>query len=105
MSQLLNPASLENTQEDVHASMGAELPIGDYQDCPAEELFERIVVAKKSLGDQVLVLGHNYQRDEVIVHADLRGDSLLLSKLAAERSEFPYVVFAVCISWPRRRIF
>ena len=40
-----------------------------------------------------MILGHNYQRDEVIEHADFRGDSLLLSKLAAERSERPYVVF------------
>ena len=40
-----------------------------------------------------MVLGHNYQRDEVIEHADFRGDSPLLSKLAAERSERPYVVF------------
>ncbi len=69
------------------------LPITDYQDRPDDELFERIVAAKKTLGNQVLILGHNYQRDEVIVHADLRGDSLLLSKLAAERSEFPNVVF------------
>ena len=66
-----------------------ELPISDYEGLSDEELFERIVVAKKTLGDQVLMLGHNYQRDEVIVHADLRGDSLLLSKLAAERSEYP----------------
>jgi len=71
----------------------ATYPITDYQDRPAEELFDRIVEAKKTLGSQVLILGHNYQRDEVIVHADLRGDSLLLSKLAAERSEFPNVVF------------
>ena len=70
-----------------------ELPILDYQDLPPQELFERIVVAKKALGDQVLMLGHNYQRDDVIVHANLRGDSLLLSKLAAERSQHPYVVF------------
>ena len=70
-----------------------ELPITDYQGCSNEELFERTRAAKKSLGDQVLILGHNYQRDEVIVHADLRGDSLLLSKWAAERSEHPYVVF------------
>ncbi|MBH0201383.1 MAG: quinolinate synthase NadA [Nitrospira sp.] len=40
-----------------------------------------------------MILGHNYQRDEVIQHADFRGDSLLLAKLAAERSERPYIVF------------
>lgn len=70
-----------------------EFPITDYQSRSLEELSERTTTAKRALGDQVLVLGHNYQRDEVIVHADLRGDSLLLSKLAAERSQHPYVVF------------
>jgi len=77
----------------VSTSLITELPITDYHDLSEGELFERIVAAKNSLGKQVLILGHNYQRDEVIVHADLRGDSLLLSKLAAERSEFPHVVF------------
>ena len=68
-------------------------PIGQYQSLSAPELYERTMAAKRSLGHRVLVLGHNYQRDEVIVHADLRGDSLLLSKLAAEHSDYPYVVF------------
>ena len=93
MSQLLHPAHVNIEESGVNAVMSSELPIADYQDRSAEELFERIVVAKKFLGNQVLILGHNYQRDEVIVHADLRGDSLLLSKLAAEQSEFPHVVF------------
>lgn len=70
-----------------------ERPITDYQALAPAELFERTATAKRMLADQVLVLGHNYQRDEVIVHADLRGDSLRLSKLAAERSQHPYVVF------------
>jgi quinolinate synthase len=68
-------------------------PIADYQQLSAEELFCRTVEAKRVLGDRVMILGHNYQRDEVIEHADFRGDSLLLSKLAAERSERPYIVF------------
>src|SRR5262245_20819661 len=68
-------------------------PITDYQQLTGEELFTRTAEAKCSLGDRVMILGHNYQRDEVIEHADFRGDSLLLSKLAAERSERPYVVF------------
>ena len=68
-------------------------PITDYQQLSAEELFRRTGEAKRVLGDRVMILGHNYQRDEVIEHADFRGDSLLLSKLAAERSERPYIVF------------
>ncbi len=40
-----------------------------------------------------MVLGHNYQRDEVIQHADFRGDSLKLAQVAEQRSDRPYVVF------------
>ena len=68
-------------------------PITDYQQLSAEELFRRTAEAKRALGKSVMILGHNYQRDEVIEHADFRGDSLLLSKLAAERSERSHVVF------------
>ena len=68
-------------------------PVAEYQAVSAHELFVRTIAAKESLGDRVMVLGHNYQRDEVIQHADFRGDSLLLAKLAAERSDRPYIVF------------
>jgi quinolinate synthase len=68
-------------------------PLADYLSLPSHELFARTAAAKRALGDRVMVLGHNYQRDEVIEHADFRGDSLLLAKLAAEHSERPYVVF------------
>ena len=50
--------------------------IADYQGRSVEELFARTVEAKRALGNNVMVLGHNYQRDEVIEHADFRGDSL-----------------------------
>jgi len=92
MNNLLNPSSIDRDDR-VNVTTNTGLSITDYQDRSPEELFERIMVAKKNLGKQVLILGHNYQRDDVIVHADLRGDSLILSKLAAERSEFPHVVF------------
>ncbi len=68
-------------------------PITEYQSLTGDELFDRTVAAKQALGERVMILGHNYQRDEVIQHADFRGDSLLLSKLAAERSDRPYIVF------------
>jgi quinolinate synthase len=70
-----------------------ELPLIDYQHLSAEELFARTAAAKRTLGDNVLILGHNYQRDEVIEHADLRGDSLMLSKLAAQHAERPNIIF------------
>jgi len=67
--------------------------VTEYQRLSPEELFARTMAAKKTLGDRVMVLGHNYQRDEVIQHAEFRGDSLLLAKIAQERSDRPYVVF------------
>jgi quinolinate synthase len=59
----------------------------------AEELQERIVAAKRTLGGRVVVLGHHYQRDEVIRHADFTGDSFKLAQLAASRPEAEYIVF------------
>ncbi|HMP77840.1 MAG TPA: quinolinate synthase NadA [Pirellulaceae bacterium] len=64
----------------------------DYRVLSNEELNARICAAKATLGDRLLILGHHYQRDDVIQHADLRGDSLLLSQLAAER-DCEYIVF------------
>ena len=67
--------------------------IQTYRDLPLDELAERTAAAKRRLGDRVIVLGHNYQRDEVIRHADVEGDSLKLSQIAAERSAHEYIVF------------
>ena len=64
-----------------------------YRDLPLEELAERTTAAKQALGDRVIVLGHNYQRDEVIRHADIEGDSLKLSQIAAERSSHEHIIF------------
>jgi quinolinate synthase len=57
----------------------------DYRSLPMETLNERIRLAKQHLADQLLILGHHYQQDDVVAHADLRGDSLELSRMAAER--------------------
>lgn len=75
------------------AAESIHLPLAEYLELTPQELFERTAVAKQALGDRVMVLGHNYQRDEVIVHADFRGDSLRLAKLAAAHPERPHVVF------------
>ena len=61
---------------------------------------ERIRAAKEALGDDVVVLGHHYQRDEVIRFADFTGDSYKLAKAAA-KAKGRYIVFAACTSWPR----
>ena len=68
-------------------------PIDEYLNLSEAELFERIQAAKKALGDRVVILGHHYQRDDVICHADLTGDSFKLSQMAAERHNAEFLVF------------
>jgi quinolinate synthase len=53
----------------------------------------RIARAKADLGSRLVILGHHYQRDEVVKFADVVGDSLKLSQAAAKRHEADYVVF------------
>ena len=69
-------------------------------DCPGElppasdpSLVERAHAAKAALGSDLFVLGHHYQRDEVIAFADVTGDSFRLAQQAAARPEAPYIVF------------
>ncbi len=69
------------------------LPFAPYRELSNEVLRERIAAAKKTLGPSLLILGHHYQQDEVIEHADLTGDSYQLSKLAAESPDCRYIVF------------
>ena len=59
----------------------------------AEDVQARIVAARRTLGKRLVVLGHHYQRDEVIRHADYTGDSFKLAQLAASRPEAEYIVF------------
>ncbi len=68
--------------------------------CPGElppasdpELVERAHTARATLGDRVLVLGHHYQRDEVIQFADARGDSFRLAQQAAAKPQAEFIVF------------
>jgi quinolinate synthase len=56
----------------------------DYTTAAPEELEQRIALAKRALDGRLLILGHHYQRDEVIRWADARGDSLKLARYAAE---------------------
>ncbi|WP_431064230.1 quinolinate synthase NadA [Methylotuvimicrobium sp.] len=68
------------------------LAIQDYALLDDDECDARIVAAKEKLGSRCVILGHHYQRDEVFKHADYSGDSLKLSRNAAE-SEAEYIVF------------
>ncbi|MFZ0249422.1 MAG: quinolinate synthase NadA [Acidimicrobiales bacterium] len=64
-----------------------------YTSASGDELDAMIGAAKAALGSQVFILGHHYQRDEVMRWADARGDSFGLSRLAAGQSDASYIVF------------
>jgi quinolinate synthase len=64
-----------------------------YTTASPDQLGRWIGAAKTELGSRLIILGHHYQRDEVMVWADARGDSFGLSRIAAEQSEAEFVVF------------
>lgn len=84
------------------ASMGDVIPTGspvqgglpqEYKSATNDELHERIRAAKATLGERVVILGHFYQRDEVVQHADYLGDSFQLAVAAKGRPEAEAIVF------------
>jgi quinolinate synthase len=64
-----------------------------YAEMSGEELDKRITAARAALGERLVILGHHYQRDEIIKYADFRGDSFKLAQLAAARPQADYIVF------------
>lgn len=64
----------------------------DYAGLSIEELDQRIATAKAKLGERLVILGHHYQRDDVVKHADLSGDSYGLS-VDAQKTAAEYIVF------------
>jgi len=77
---------------DLTAERGVECP-GDLPAPSDPDLVARARAAKKALGERLFVLGHHYQRDEVIQFADVTGDSFKLARDAAARPEAEYIVF------------
>ncbi|HEX8069544.1 MAG TPA: quinolinate synthase NadA [Pyrinomonadaceae bacterium] len=65
----------------------------DYFGLADAELAARIEAARRALGRRLVILGHHYQRDDVICHADYTGDSFKLSQLTASRPEAEFIVF------------
>jgi quinolinate synthase len=78
--------------KDLSAERGVECP-GDLPPASDPHLVARAEAAKARLGNKVFVLGHHYQRDEVIQFADVTGDSFKLARDAAGRPEAEYIVF------------
>ncbi len=77
---------------DLTSERGVECP-GDLPAPSDPDLVARARAAKAALGDRLFVLGHHYQRDEVIEFADVTGDSFKLARDAAGRPEAQYIVF------------
>ena len=76
------------------ASLDERQPLpARYRGLDDKEMDRRISAAKAALGDRLVVLGHHYQRDEVIKFADVIGDSLRLSQHCASRPEADFIVF------------
>jgi quinolinate synthase len=86
------PLLVLGTGRDLASERGVECP-GDLPAPSDPGLVERARAARAALGDRVFVLGHHYQRDEVIEFADVTGDSFKLAKEAAARPDAPYIVF------------
>ncbi|QKW49476.1 quinolinate synthase NadA [Streptomyces buecherae] len=79
-------------ESDPRSERGVECP-GDLPAPSDPDLVARARAAKERLGDRVFVLGHHYQRDEVIEFADVTGDSFKLARDAAARPDAEFIVF------------
>jgi quinolinate synthase len=76
------------------ASIGERQPLPEkYLRLSDDEMDARIAAARAVLGGRVVILGHHYQRDEVIKFADYTGDSLKLARAAASRGKAEFIVF------------
>ena len=91
-SGLSNALLLLGRGTDPASERGVDCP-GDLPPASDPQLVERARTAKAALGDRVFVLGHHYQRDEVIQFADVTGDSFKLARDAAARPQAEYIVF------------
>lgn len=84
-----------------------------YRELSSEQLHERIMAAKETLGEKLVMLGHFYQRDEIVQYADYIGDSFQLARAAQQHGEAEHIVFcgvhfmaetAAVLSQPHQRV-
>jgi quinolinate synthase len=97
LTSILNSAQLVGIEQpetlrapEIEKGVGCDFD--NYLLVPDESLGERIAAARAKLGQDVVILGHHYQRDEVVKFADFRGDSLKLSQQAAA-ADAKFIVF------------
>jgi quinolinate synthase len=88
IADLLLLGSNKDLESERGVSCAGELPAASDPD-----LIERAKIARAKLGNQAYILGHHYQRDEIIAFADVTGDSFKLAQAAAERPEAKYIIF------------
>ncbi|HUS20534.1 MAG TPA: quinolinate synthase NadA [Aeromicrobium sp.] len=86
------PGSSEDDVIPEPVTRPGQLP-AEYQRMSDDELHARIRAAKESLGDKLVILGHYYQRDEVVQYADFVGDSFQLAKAALTKPQAETIVF------------
>jgi quinolinate synthase len=89
---LISPNTRKQYNSHSHSSRNDNIP-QFYAEMSGEELDQRIAAARATLGERLVILGHHYQRDEIIQYADFRGDSYKLAQLAAARPQADYIVF------------
>lgn len=85
-------AVVETEVTATHGVAGVTCSLDDYLAMPDHSMDDRIAAAREALGATTVLLGHHYQRDEVVRFADFTGDSYKLSKIAAE-TPAKYIVF------------
>ena len=96
--ELLEPADAFNTpvpqgtESETKLATATYCTLDSYLVLPDTSMDDRILAAKEKLGEELIILGHHYQRDEVIRFADFRGDSYKLAKAAAQ-ARGQYIVF------------
>ena len=83
---------LQKGERDLTSERGVSCD-GELPAASDPQLVERAKAARSALGSKAMVLGHHYQRDEVIAFADIRGDSFKLAQAAADNSEAEFIFF------------
>ena len=83
---------LQKGERDLNSERGVSCD-GQLPAASDPQLVERAKAARAGLGNKAMVLGHHYQRDEVIAFADIRGDSFKLAQAAADNSEAEFIFF------------
>jgi quinolinate synthase len=83
---------LQKGERDLNSERGVSCD-GELPAASDPQLVERAKAARAALGSKAMVLGHHYQRDEVIAFADIRGDSFKLARAAADNSEAEFIFF------------